>query len=191
MKVSLLFSFILIAFSLSAQINQTTITTLEEIEKEFKRWKGGKEKIKIRLISETNKTNKSTEKYLLVELSSSNVEEAFSSINLAFLGNLSAIGANSTYETKKYNGTIKVDKKYEPNIVAFLNETVHKNANPGQYNFSMNLNIDNRFTLSFVYDESAISKSKYYLQLDDAWFAISYDEGIAMLRKFITMLRQI
>jgi|VirMetMinimDraft_7_1064189.scaffolds.fasta_scaffold00555_8 hypothetical protein len=185
MKNVLLF-FCCLPFVLTGQIVQTNIETIDEIEQSFKRWGGKEENILIQLLEETNIDSGEKNRKITIEIKSSQREINFSSLGFGNIGAFETSNIGIDLTTNEYEAFFIINPTYYAQIKDFLNKTLFKHNAPAKNSFTYNLNLDNRFNISLVYDKNSTTrKYKYVLRLDEAWFTITFDEGLSLLRKLI------
>ena len=165
---------------------RTTLEILDEVEKECKKIGGKSAYVKFSLLKSTISQNSETEAetFVSVQIKNRETTTVLHSSGSAISTNLGlSVGNQNVSRVNHENENIILSKQDLEQLTAFLSETIQYTLNAPSHDTGWSLEINDRFKLSFLYEQKSTDKWKYYMELENAKFKIPFEEGTTLMKK--------
>lgn len=168
----------------NSDINKFRYTVLDSDSKEFNSFFSLKSsEIKFKLIELKNLISNSTLYGVEVNLNTSEVKHAGSSIAFANVGRLWGVSSSAIYNNIQKDGYIFLNKNDMSSILDFLNEII-RFSNQAQDKFTLyKISVREKFQIGMLFDPKTNSGNKweFVFEIDDAVYRMNYDKGFSLL----------
>ena len=164
---------------------KTKYTVLERESKSFRSFFGSKSgQISFDLIELKNLSIDETILGVEINIETSEIEKASSSIAFANVGNLWGVSSSVTYNNIQNSGYIFLDKNDLETIINFLNEIIVATGQAQEKFTLYKISIKEQFELGMVYDNKSVETNKwgFIFTTNESTYRLNYPDGIEMLR---------
>lgn len=170
-----------------------TTVIIDSVNKKLKKSSGEQQDVTFSLVDKTveESGNKSNDRYVVINISTVDVNVSGYSNGFVVTSNMDfALGRQDQTVLKRNSETIILRKSDLVLIKEFLNRTiVYQNENQNK-DIGWSISLENSFTVSLVHDVKA-KEWLYFLQLGQAIFSISIEEGKALMSKLVNYESQL
>ena len=164
---------------------KTKYTVLESESKSFRSFFGSKSgQISFDLVELKNLSIDETILGVEINIETSEIEKASSSIAFANVGNLWGVSSSVTYNNIQNSGYIFLDKNDLETIINFLNEIIVATGQAQEKFTLYKISIKEQFELGMVYDNKSVETNKwgFIFTTNESTYRLNYPDGIEMLR---------